>query len=163
MLPAIGAARLPLWGGAIWGITAGVAIGLAVFSQFRWIPAVNLGGTLAFIVLVIAVAFPVMDTQRQLPLRQLSLQAAEELLPQEQLVAIGFMKPSITFYLKQNVLYASGPTALNRVVEELTSVSGLPSYLLLGERDDFDNFGLADRPYDLVQEVGAYRLARFEL
>lgn len=163
LLPAIEAARLPLWGGLVWGGTAAIAIGVTLAARWRWLPAVNIVGMLAFVVLVVSVAFPLMDTQRQFPLRQLSLQAAEELLPSEQLVAIGFMKPSITFYLQQNVNYASGPGNLHRIVDSLRTESEPPSYLLLGRINDFENYHLDRQPYNILEETGAYRLARFEL
>ncbi|MEL7086463.1 MAG: glycosyltransferase family 39 protein [Cyanobacteria bacterium J06597_1] len=163
LLPAIEAARLPLWGGLIWGIAAAIALGVALLSRWRWVPAINIAGMLAFVVLLVAVAFPLMDVQRQLPLRQLSQQAAEELLPNEQVVAIGFMKPSITFYLQQNVHYASGPRALKRFIDALQAEPEPSSYLLLGTIDDFENFRLERHPYERLQDAGAYRLARMEL
>ncbi|MEM9566962.1 MAG: hypothetical protein AAF974_01540 [Cyanobacteria bacterium P01_E01_bin.34] len=144
------------------GATA-IAVGIALSSRWRWVPAVNLAGMLAFVVLVVAVAFPLMDAQRQLPLRQLSQQAAEELRQSEQLVAIGFTKPSITFYLQQNVQYAPGPKALHRFVDALRAEPGSSSYLLLGKIDDFENFRLERHPYELLQDAGAYRLTRWEL
>ena len=164
LLPAIEAARLPLWGGLIWGITAVVAIGLAFSSRLRWIPAVNIGGMLAFIVLVIAVAFPLMDTQRQLPLRQLSLQAAAEVRLGEPVVAIGFMKPSITFYMQQNIQYASGPSEFDRVLADWqASPDDIPTGLVLGEAKLFDDWTWDEGSLEAIADAGAYRLVRIAL
>ena len=132
---AIQTARLPLLGGAIWGTTAIVAVGVVLTGRLKWLCLVNIAGMLAFVIVVVSVAFPLMDVQRQLPLRQLSLLAAEEIQPHEAMLMIGFKKPSVTFYMQQNVRYLSGRSQFEREFDPENTVDRLPPALVLGERN----------------------------
>ena len=164
LFSAIQAAKLPLWGGAIWGITAATAFALIVFSRTQWVCLTNIGGMLAFVILLVTLVFPLMDTQRQLPLRQLSLLAAEEIQVDEPMLMVGFMKPSVTFYMQRNIQYASGPSQFDRELSRwINAADPSQTGLVLGETDVIDELNLDPDSSQLVAEAGAYRLVRIEL
>ena len=156
---AIQQSGLLIVGGAIW-ITAAVAIALLLWKrQQRWILVANLIGLVAFIIFGLTPAYKVVDINRQLPLRQLAQVAVQQKLPGEELLMVGFWKPSLVFYTQGPVsYYRAVQKAIDYIKESKNPTS--PSILVLGYPEKFEQLGLQPNQYQLVDSRGAYQLAR---
>ena len=156
---AIQQSGLLIVGGAIW-ITTAVAIALLLWKrQQRWILVANLIGLVAFIIFGLTPAYKVVDINRQLPLRQLAQVAVQQKLPGEELLMVGFWKPSLVFYTQGPVTYYRAvKKAIDYVKESKNPTS--PSILVLGYPDKFEQLGLQPNQYQLLESRGAYQLAR---
>ncbi|MBD0392823.1 MAG: glycosyltransferase family 39 protein [Microcoleus sp. C1-bin4] len=156
---AIQQSGLLIVGGAIW-ITTAVAIALLLWKrQQRWILVANLIGLVAFIIFGLTPAYKVVDINRQLPLRQLAQVAVQQKLPGEELMMVGFWKPSLVFYTQGPVTYYRAVRkAIDYIKESKNPTS--PSILVLGYPDKFEQLGLQPNQYQLVDSRGAYQLAR---
>jgi 4-amino-4-deoxy-L-arabinose transferase-like glycosyltransferase len=156
---AIQESGLLIVGGAIW-ITTAVAIALLLWKrQQRWILVANLIGLVAFIIFGLTPAYKVVDINRQLPLRQLAQVAVQQKLPGEELLMVGFWKPSLVFYTQGPVTYYRAvQKAIDYIKESKNPTS--PSILVLGYPEKFVQLGLQPNQYQLVDSRGAYQLAR---
>ena len=156
---AIQESGLLIVGGAIW-ITAAVAIALLLWKrQQRWILVANFIGLVAFIIFGLTPAYKVVDINRQLPLRQLAQVAVQQKLPGEELLMVGFWKPSLVFYTQGPVTYYRAVRkAIDYIKESKNPTS--PSILVLGYPEKFVQLGLQPNQYQLVDSRGAYQLAR---
>jgi 4-amino-4-deoxy-L-arabinose transferase-like glycosyltransferase len=156
---AIQQSGLLIVGGTIW-ITAAVAIALLLWKrQQRWILVANLIGLVAFIIFGLTPAYKVVDINRQLPLRQLAQVAVQQKLPGEELLMVGFWKPSLVFYTQGPVTYYRAVRkAIDYIKESKNPTS--PSILVLGYPEKFVQLGLQPNQYQLVDSRGAYQLAR---
>ncbi|MGM9498430.1 MULTISPECIES: glycosyltransferase family 39 protein [Desertifilum] len=148
----------------IWlGITIAIAILLGV-RQFRWLWLPNLVGFLLFLTLVITPAAFLVDSQRQLPLRQLAATVTEVRQPNEPLIMIGFEKPTLVFYTQQPVQYFLRAT---RTVEELQERAianpDSSTVLVLAYPQKIVHTGLQSDRYQTLAQAGAYQLIRVPL
>src|SRR4028119_1916183 len=156
---AIQQSGLLIVGGAIW-ITTAVAIALLLWKrQQRWILVANLIGLVAFIIFGLTPAYKVVDINRQLPLRQLAQVAVQQKLPGEELLMVGFWKPSLVFYTQGRVTYYRAVRGAIDYIKESKNPTS-PSILVLGYPEKFVQLGLQPNQYQLVDSRGAYQLAR---
>ena len=156
---AIQQSGLLIVGGTIW-ITAAVAIALLLWKrQQRWILVANLIGLVAFIIFGLTPAYKVVDINRQLPLRQLAQVAVQQKLPGEELLMVGFWKPSLVFYTQGPVTYYRAVRKASDYIKESKNPTS-PSILVLGYPEKFVQLGLQPNQYQLVDSRGAYQLAR---
>lgn len=152
-------------GGIIWGITAIAAI-LALWQRngWRWLFPVNLLGFIAFILFVITPASFLMDEARQQPLRQLSAIATQLELPGEELVMMGFEKPSVAFYSQRLVHYFDEDDEALAHIENIAKThSKPPSALVLIDTKRFNEVKanlLKPDEYTRLASAGAYQLVR---
>ncbi|MBE9129623.1 MULTISPECIES: ArnT family glycosyltransferase [unclassified Coleofasciculus] len=159
------ASGLPLRGGAIWGATA-VAAAIALLKQrwWRWLGVVNLIGFVAFLMVVVTPASFLMDEARQLPLRQLSAIAAQVERPGEELLMIGFKKPSVVFYSQRPVNYFDEDhKGIAYVEKKATTQPNPPSVLILLDSKKLNKFKeewLKPNEYKTLSRAGAYELIR---
>ncbi|MEG4283023.1 glycosyltransferase family 39 protein [Microcoleus sp. A006_D1] len=146
-------------GGAIW-ITAAGAIALLLWQRKqRWILVANFIGLVAFIIFGLTPAYNLVDINRQLPLRELAKVVVQQKLPGEELMMIGFWKPSLVFYTQDPVtFYRLSRGAKNYIEESKNNTS--PSIMVLGYPHKFKEFGLQPNQYQLLDSRGAYQLAR---
>jgi len=146
-------------GGAIW-ITAAGAIALLLWKrQQRWILVANFIGLVAFIIFGLTPAYNLVDLNRQLPLRQLAQIAVQQKLPGEELMMIGFWKPSLVYYTQAPVTYYRLFRGAKNYIEESKNNTS-PSIMVLGYPHKFVEFGLQPNQYQLLDSRGAYQLAR---
>ena len=156
---AIQQSGLLIVGGAIW-ITTAVAIALLLWKrQQRWILVANFIGLVAFIIFGLTPAYKVVDINRQLPLRQLAQVAVQQKLPGEELMMVGFWKPSLVFYTQGRVTYYRAVRKAIAYVKESKNPTS-PSILVLAYPEKFVQLGLQPNQYQLVDSRGAYQLAR---
>ncbi|MEG5140439.1 glycosyltransferase family 39 protein [Microcoleus sp. A6-C6] len=146
-------------GGAIWIVVAG-AIGLLLWKRKqRWILVANLIGLVVFIIFGLTPVYNLVDLNRQLPLRQLAQVIVQQKLPGEELIMVGFWKPSLVFYTEEPVTYYRAVNkALDYIQESKNPI--LPSILVLGYPEKFEQLGLQPNQYQLLESRGAYQLAR---
>ncbi|HLO48809.1 MAG TPA: glycosyltransferase family 39 protein [Kamptonema sp.] len=150
---------LPQTGGAIWAIAA-VAVSILIWRRLTpWILSVNLVALVAFIIFVITPVYNIVDEQRQLPLRQLAHTIVQEKLPEEELIMIGFPKPSLVFYTQKSVTYYRLPRAAVEYIQKSPSQSPA-TVLILGYPNKFTELGLQSNQYQTLDTKGAYQLAR---
>ncbi|NEO35953.1 MAG: glycosyltransferase family 39 protein [Moorea sp. SIOASIH] len=148
-------------GGIIWSLTAIVA---ALLLWRRWLFGVwivNLVGFLAFLIFVLTPTFLLVDQVRQLPLRQLSAIAVQEKQSSEELIMIGFKKPSVVFYTQQPVTYMSkGKKARNYMKEIAVTQPSPPSVLMLARNKRLKKAKLKPDQYTTLASLGPYKLIR---
>lgn len=148
-------------GVAIWGFIALVTTILLLMRRFRWLWTVNLIGFLAFLVFVVTPASFLVDSQRQLPLRQLAQTVTEIRQPNEQLVMIGFEKPTLVFYTQQPVTYFLRATSTVEYLQQQAVERPDPStVLVLGYPKKIVHTGLQPNQYQTISQAGAYQLIR---
>ncbi|TAF59079.1 MAG: glycosyltransferase family 39 protein [Oscillatoriales cyanobacterium] len=156
---AIQQSGLLIVGGTIW-ITAAGAIGLLLWKrQQRWILVANFIGLVAFIIFGLTPAYNLVDINRQLPLRQLAQVVVQQKQPGEELMMIGFWKPSLVFYTQDPVTFYRLPRGAKDYIEQSNNNTS-PTILVLGYPHKFVEFGLQPNQYQLLDSRGAYQLAR---
>ena len=127
-----------------------------------WQP--NLLGFLAILALVVPPLAPLLDRERQLPLRQLASQARSQALADEPLWVVGAKRYSILFYGGESAVFISGRGSLrDRLKDDPTSLGlkpDTPSVRLLGDMSDLEDLGLAEGAVQLLERRGQQQLWR---
>jgi 4-amino-4-deoxy-L-arabinose transferase-like glycosyltransferase len=154
---------VPLWGGIIWAI-AGISCSILFRKRtnWRWIIGVNLVAFIAFIIFFLNPTYFLMDETRQLPLRQISELVTQVRQPEEQLMMIGFKKPSVAFYTRQKVgfFWTIDDPATEFLQNLANSSSKNSTILLLGQPKEIAETGLRSQDYQVLGEKSPYRLIR---
>jgi hypothetical protein len=117
-------------------------------------------GLVAFILLVITPASEVMDRARQLPLRQLSALAARVDRPGEELIMVGFEKPSVAFYSQRPVNYMKEAEEAIAHIQSVTATRPNASFLVLARPTRLEDMALQPNEYTHLESAGAYELIR---
>ncbi|MDB9309467.1 glycosyltransferase family 39 protein [Aphanizomenon sp. CS-733/32] len=152
------------FGGIIWLLSTITAAILILTHRYRQIITINLLGFIAFIAIVLMPAVAIMDQQRQLPLRELSALIVESKQPNEELIMVGFKKPTVTFYTHKNVNYIKfAQQALEYIQKQASQPTKPPSLLLLVEQGKFQEMDLPPDNYKSLATKGAYHLIRVPL
>ncbi len=154
------ASGLPVLGGVIWLIAGGVTLVLLWRNTTRrWIVVVNLLAFFCFVSFVVVPTLNVVDQERQQPLRELSLLAKRVKDPLEELLMIGFMKPSVAFYSQSPVRFFShSPHALEAIQGE----RGASTLLMISHPEAITELGLTPEDYQVLRQSGAYQLTRVQ-
>lgn len=146
-------------GGLIWGLAA-VATALLLWRRREhWILNVNLLAFIAFMILSVNPIYALVDQERQLPLRQLAQIAVQQKLPGEELMMVGFPKPSLVFYTQEPVIYHR---LVRGAIEHIQEAQNRPpaSILIVGYPSKLTELGLESNQYQSLGSAGAYQLAR---
>lgn len=136
---------------------AGLLMGKPLERRWLWIP--NLIGFLAFIIFVLTPVALLMDQARQLPLRELSAIATSVRQGNEELIMIGFKKPSVVFYTQRPVTYFSHAKYAIAHIEKNTTPES-PSVLILASPGALKETELQPNEYTTLSRAGAYQLVR---
>ena len=155
-------------GTLIWFLCAVTLAVLLIRRIWRPLIAVNLVAFAAFFLLVLTPALDLMDSQRQLPLRELSALAVENQKPGEELMMVGFKKPTVVFYTQRPVNYIKQNQAAREYIQEqtqkqTTQKSNVGSILVIAQPKKFSKMGLEPSDYQNLGEKGAYQLIRVPL
>lgn len=153
---------LPEIGALIWSIGA-VAIAFLLLRQknWRWIFCVNFIALFCFIIFALIPASYFADHLRQEPLRELARLAAQIEQPQEELVMIGFQKPSLVFYSQRPVTFFSHtPHFLKRLKEKAGDRPQTYPILILSRPDKIKESNLKSGDYEYLEGKGSYQLIR---
>ncbi|MFM7361424.1 MAG: ArnT family glycosyltransferase [Cyanobium sp.] len=118
-----------------------------------WLP--DLAGFLAVLALVVAPLAPLLDRERQLPLRQLARQARSEALPAEPLWVVGSKRYSLLFYGGETASFVGGRSSIEdrwrRGSAELGLTPQSRSVRLVGDRADLEDLQV---PAAAIQRLG---------
>ena len=147
--------------GLIWLITA-------IFILLFWwkrkpdkILIVNLVGFIAFLIFAVIPANQLFDVYRQQPLRQLAETARKARVFQEELVMIGFKKPSLVFYTQNPVQYFQYPgEAVNYFRSPNFQQKLTNTVLVLATPEELSAAGLKPSQYEKLDRKGIYQLIR---
>ncbi len=151
-------------GGIIWLICAIVLAFLLLRRRWRFLIGVNLLAFAAFVIFVLMPALFLMDEQRQLPLRQLSAIAVQTQKPGEQLIMVGFEKPSVVFYTHRNITFLKLTAQGAEYFKEQAAKNPHPdSVLMITQSPKLAKMGLQPNRYENIADRGAYDLVRVPL
>ncbi|MEH1896106.1 MAG: glycosyltransferase family 39 protein [Nostoc sp.] len=152
---------LPVIAGVMWLVSAILVAGFLLSRQWKHIISINLIGFVAFVIFVLTPASFFIDRERQLPLRELSAVILEAKQPNEELIMLGFKKPSVVFYSHIHVNYLGFPQeAIEHIKNQAAKGLKPPSVLLLAEQKKFLQMDLQPDDYKNLSTKGAYNLVR---
>ncbi|MEH2209852.1 ArnT family glycosyltransferase [Nostoc sp.] len=152
---------LPVIAGIIWLVSAVLVAGLLLSRRWNYIIGINLIGFVAFVIFVLTPASFFIDRERQLPLRELSAVILEAKQPNEELIMLGFKKPSVVFYSHIHVNYLKFPQeAVEHIKNQAAKGLKPSSVLLLAEQKKFLKMDLQPDDYKNLSTKGAYNLVR---
>lgn len=127
-----------------------------------WVP--NLAGFLAILALVIAPLAPLLDRERQLPIRSLARSAREAARSGEPLWVIGTKRYSVLFYSGETAAFVSGRGSLEDRLRDDPEGLGLSassrSVRLLGDRRDLEELNLPADRIERLSRIGEQELWR---
>ncbi|MBN3925268.1 glycosyltransferase family 39 protein [Nostoc sp. NMS4] len=152
---------LPVIAGIIWLVSAVLVAALLLSRRWNYIISINLIGFVAFVIFVLTPASFFIDRERQLPLRELSAVILEAKQPNEELIMLGFKKPSVVFYSHIHVNYLKFPKeAVEHIKKQAAKGLKPSSVLLLAEQKKFLQMDLQPDDYKNLSTKGAYNLVR---
>ncbi|PSB04811.1 ArnT family glycosyltransferase [Merismopedia glauca] len=155
LIPALERSNLAIQGSIIWAVTALIAAIMIVMRKSPWLWLPNLIGFLTLLIVVMMPASFLIDRVRQQPLRELSALAVQVRQPKEQLVMLGFEKPSVVYYTKQPVKFIQNNETIEQYIE-----SQKQSWLLISPEDKLRQLGLSTNISESIGKSGAYQLLR---
>jgi hypothetical protein len=148
----------------IWGGGAIATLVLLWRRQGRWLWGIQLTTFALFLIFALTPALFVMDTQRQLPIRQMAAEILAQQRRNEPIVMIGFAKPSLVFYTQQPIKFLSNSR------EAVDYFLSLPqegrrrhTLLSLSLRYRIVESDLRPRDYRVLKRIGKYNLVRIRL
>ncbi|MBE9230104.1 glycosyltransferase, partial [Phormidium sp. LEGE 05292] len=156
---------LAVRGFLIWGITA---IALVFLLQHRRrLPLLVIPNLLAFVAFLAFVLTPasfLLDGARQMPLRELSTFIKQVEKPGEELLMVGFKKPSVVFYTQRNVDYFEDYyTTFDYIRKVAATNPKLTSVLILCQSYQIDRKLLDITPHQVLTKTKAYQLVRMQV
>jgi 4-amino-4-deoxy-L-arabinose transferase-like glycosyltransferase len=152
---------LPGLGGWILLLSAVVIAFLIVSRRWHSVISMNFLGFVAFLIIVLMPAVFLMDQERQLPLRQLSAVTAQVQKPNEELLMVGFKKPTVVFYSHKHVNFIKlTKDAVKHIKNQATQQQQPLSLLILAEQRNFVKMDLQPDGYENLATKGAYQLNR---
>jgi 4-amino-4-deoxy-L-arabinose transferase-like glycosyltransferase len=152
-------------GASIW-ITAAIAgLILAVQSRLRWYWAVNLIAFAAFILFFITPVVSIIDSVRQLPLRQIAAGTIEDRKPNEPIVmgTDAFEKPSLVFYIRQPITFINRARLIQPYLQQLRKEGKVQSIVMITTPTALQAANLKPNQYQPLQQYSQYRLVRIPI
>ncbi|PMB00472.1 glycosyltransferase [Fischerella thermalis CCMEE 5268] len=148
-------------GSVIWLVCAVVLAVVILRRRWRLLIGVNLLAFALSLIFVLTPALFLIDQERQLPLRELSAIAVQVQKPGEELVMVGFQKPTVVFYSQRPVNYIKMSAAAGDYVrKEAVNKTQSDSILVLAQPKKFPEMGLQSNSYQTLGKSGAYQLIR---
>ncbi|KAF3890347.1 MULTISPECIES: ArnT family glycosyltransferase [Nostocales] len=153
---------LTILGGVIWIVSA-IAIAVSLMRRrYKIVLIINIVGFAAFLTIVLTPALFLMDRERQLPLRELSEIVVQTQKPGEELVMVGFKKPTVVFYTRRTVTYKKISVDAAQYLQDKAAKKPSPSsVLVLAQPKKFPEMGFKPTDYENLGTHGAYQLVRF--
>ena len=161
-----------VWGAIAWGLGAIAALILILNKQTQWIWMTNLLAFTLFLGLTLVPVLPLMDSQRQLPLRQIANTIVNSSSQEtSEIVMVGFKKPTLVFYSQRPVTYIYGVKeaiahiknqgTLKQASASTTDASRI--VFLVGRKDELENVAFASEKHEFIKDAGVYQLVRFHI
>lgn len=149
-------------GASIWMTAAIFGLILAIQYRLRWYWLVNLVTFAAFIIFFITPAITVIDTVRQLPLRQIAQGTIEDRRPNEPIVMAtdAFEKPSLVFYTRQPITFINRAALIQPYLEKLRKEGKVKSIALITTPTALKEGNVKPNQYQPLQQYSNYRLVR---
>lgn len=149
-------------GAVIWGISAIAGLILMLRRQAYWLVSVQFLGFLAFLMFAIMPASAIIDSERQLPLRQIAESVVQAAKPGEEtmMIANGFEKPTLVFYSQRPITFIMRPTETIPHIQNKNKPATVKSLLLVATEQALQKTGLKATQYQAVSQSGIYRLVR---
>lgn len=149
-------------GASIWTTAAIAGLILAIQSRLRWYWAVNLVAFAAFILFFITPAVSVIDSVRQLPLRQIAAGTIEDRKPNEPIVmgTDAFEKPSLVFYTRQPITFINRARLIQPYLQQLRKEGKVQSIVMITTPTALQGSNLKPNQYQPLQQYSQYRLVR---
>ncbi|MBM5807063.1 MAG: glycosyltransferase family 39 protein [Cyanobacteria bacterium M_surface_10_m2_179] len=130
-------------------------------AALRWLWIPNAAGLAAALALVLPGLVPLIDRERQLPIRQLARLAAEQAHADEPLLVVGYKRYSVVFYSGRPVLFVGSARKARRLLEARRQHPA--SVLLLGSDQELLEFGIGPGDGTPLGRRDAHRLMRLPL
>ncbi|MBW4525711.1 MAG: glycosyltransferase family 39 protein [Phormidium tanganyikae FI6-MK23] len=149
-------------GASIWITAAIVGLILAVRYQLRWYWAVNLVAFAAFILFFITPAVGIIDSVRQLPLRQIAQGTIEDRRPNEPIVMAtdAFEKPSLVFYTRQPITFLNRAYMIQPYLQKLRKEGKISSIVMITTPTALQEGNVKLNQYQPLQQYSQYQLVR---
>ena len=154
--------HLPMISGILWFLASGIT--LYCLWKPQWRRLIWAGNVLGFFSFMSLVALPVgqlLDTQRHLPLRQISLRVQQVHQPHEPLIVIGVFKPSLVFYTQQPIEFMTYDIE-KRLLELFPENRPVDTILMITKPKEIKKLGLKSSDYQLLENQGGYQLIRIK-
>ncbi len=133
----------------------------------RWLWVPDLAGFLAILALVVAPLAPLLDRERQLPLRQLAVLAHQNAGPGEPLWVVGTKRYSTLFYSGETAAFVDGRSSIAKRLRQDPAALGIRpgsrSLRLLGDRRDLEDLEIAPQAIERLGRRGEQELWRVPL
>jgi 4-amino-4-deoxy-L-arabinose transferase-like glycosyltransferase len=145
-----------------------ILTGLGIFSAILlikknsrpWFWTSNLLFFVSLLTVVVPPLAPIMDSQRQLPFRELAKVVGQVAKPQELVFLMGYPRYSLVHYSQHRVEFLDDVNFAIDYLKDPTKVNPLPTVLIVTEPKFMDRFGLKAGDYQLIDEKGVYKLIR---
>ena len=155
------ASGIPNLSALIWAITT---LGIALSwwkGRISSIFIVNILGFILFFIGAVTPTYSLLDQHRQEPLRHLAQTVVQQRKLGEELIMIGFKKPSLVFYTQHRVQYHPEPWDTIAYIHTPSVQNSLPQTLLiLAHPQELIDLGLKPNQYQIIDQAGAYQLIR---
>ena len=145
----------------LFGAVCLVVVLLRGAPAWRWLWLPNAAWLAAVLSLVLPVLVPLVDRERQLPIRALARLAADQGQPQEPLLVVGYKRYSVVSYSGRTVLFVSSPQEALEALRTSGSTSG--TVLLLASDHELLDFGLGPGDATPLAQRDAHRLMRLSV
>ncbi|MGF1604286.1 MAG: ArnT family glycosyltransferase [Thermosynechococcaceae cyanobacterium] len=145
-------------GTMIW-VGAAIASLILLWRRLRWLWTVDAIAIVLFITLTLLPLLQLMDSQRQLPLRQIATVIRAQ--QQEEPIIYSGQKPSLVFYTQRPVIYIHTPKIISKEIQQRLK-SAQPSVLVVGLKERLQELDLDPQRSVLLKDAGAYQLIRVQ-
>lgn len=148
---------LPILGATIWGAAAIIAL-VCLFTSRSGLLLTNGLALLAFITLALFPVGTLLDQNRQAGLREIAdtIRAVQQ--PQEEVVMIGFEKPSLVFYSGQNIRFFNYVYLAENYFAPAEDKE--KNVLLITRQKYLDKMSFDPQTVEIIKEVTPYKLMR---
>jgi 4-amino-4-deoxy-L-arabinose transferase-like glycosyltransferase len=134
---------------------------LLIKKNYRhWFWTSNLLFFISLLTVVVPPLAPIMDSQRQLPFRELAKVVGQVAKPQELVFLMGYPRYSLVHYSQHRVEFLDDVNFAIDYLKDPTKVNSLSTVLIVTEPKFMDRFGLKAGDYQLIDEKGVYKLIR---
>ncbi len=146
----------------VWGIASVVSLFLIFFPRlWRWLWVSGMIGFCCFILFFTLPLMEIFDVHSQLPLRKISQTIVSIRQPQENLLMVGFKRPSVVFYAQTPVKFFYGAEDYLKDLE--TRKQEKEKFYLIAETKRIKNLELDQEYVKSVQKNRTYQLFELDL